>query len=98
MIVNADIVQSAAQATQRDAEPVRAAETAELAAAFDVRFEIEEYTRNSATLQASFETRNGGGKIAEDGLVPAVADVGGNEMFQSIFVDMADARAGLGWR
>jgi hypothetical protein len=42
VVADADVVEHAAKATQGDAHAVGAAEAAELAASFDVRFEVEE--------------------------------------------------------
>ena len=54
VIVDSEEIEHPLEAFQCDAHPVGAAEAAELAAAFDVGFKIENDAGNAAAAQASF--------------------------------------------
>ena len=90
MIVDSYEVENAAEGFQRDAHPVGAAESAVLAAPFEVRFQVKEDAWNSASLETSLQPGNLFGKVAQDLSMPAIADVCGNKVFQHIFVNMPD--------
>ena len=89
MVVDADVVEHAAEAAEGDAHAVGAAEAAELAAAFDVRLQIEEDARDAALGELLFELRDEFGEVAEDEFVAAVAEVGGHEVLEHFFIDVA---------
>ena len=76
VVVDADVIEHAAQAADGDAHSVGAAEAAELAAALQVRLQIENDARDAALLELLFELRNDFGEVAQDALVAAVAQVG----------------------
>src|SRR5208282_5571247 len=57
VIVDADVVQHPAKPAEGNAHTVGAAEAAELPAALDVRFQIEEHARNAAPGQLAFQRR-----------------------------------------
>ena len=48
VVLDADVVEHAAQAAEGDAHSVRPAEAAELAAAFEMRLQVENDARNAA--------------------------------------------------
>ena len=51
MVVDPHVVEHPAQAAQSNTHAVRSTETAELAAAFDMRFEVEEDAGDAASLE-----------------------------------------------
>ena len=55
MVVDVDVVEHAAEALEGNAHAVGPAEAAELAAAFDVRFQIEEHAGDAAALELLVE-------------------------------------------
>ena len=79
----------AAEAADRDPNSVGAAKAAELAAAFYVGLEFKDDARDAALGELLFELRNQVGEIAEDALVAAVAEMGGHEVLEHFFVDVA---------
>ena len=102
VVVDADVVEHAAQAAEGDAHAVGAAEAAELAAAFEVRLQVEEHAGDAALGELLFELRDHFGEVAEDAFVAAVAEVGRHEVLERVFVDVAFAssacRLGVGSR
>ena len=63
-----------------DAHSVGSAESAELAAAFDVRFEVEKHAWNAAALKPGRQLGQSSGEVAQDRFVSAIADVRGHEI------------------
>ena len=95
VVVDADVVEHAAEAADRDAHSVGAAEAAELAAAFDVRLEVDDDAGDAALGELLFELRNHFGEVAKDALVAAVAEMGGDEVLEHFFVDVGDSADGF---
>ena len=89
VVVDADVIEHAAQAAHGDAHAVGAAEAAELAAAFQVRLQVEEHAGNAALGQLLLQLRDQLGEVAQDPLVAAVAQVGRHEVLEHVFVDVA---------
>src|SRR5690606_5689636 len=89
VVIDAGEVEHFAEASQGDAEPVRAAEAAELAATFDVRFHVAEHPGYAPFLQLLFQLGNRRGEVAHDPLVGAIAQVGRHEIFEGLFVDVS---------
>ena len=59
-----------------------------MAAAFDVRLEIQEHTGDAAAVQAFFDRGDDPREIAEDALVARIAKIGWDEMGEMVFVDV----------
>ena len=91
VVVDADVVEHAAEAADGDAHAVGPAEAAELAAAFEVRLQVENHAGDAALGELLFELRDDFGEVAEDALVAAVAQVGRHEVLELVFVDVLRA-------
>lgn len=94
MIIDTGVIEDAAEAAEGDAHAVGAARATVLAAAFDVRLEIEKDAGNAAAMELLLDRWQNAGEIAENPLVNGVADVGGHEMGKFVFVDVL----GVGFR
>ena len=68
------------------AHAVRAAEAAELSAAFQVRLQIEEHAGDAAAAEFPLHGRQDAAEVAENRLVAALADVGGHIVLQRLLV------------
>src|SRR5207247_9174501 len=86
VIPYAHLIEDAAEAAQGDAVAVRAAEAAELAAALDVRLQVEEEARDAALPQRLGEGRKVQLQVAEESAVVGAALVGGAEVRQCVLV------------
>ncbi len=91
MIFDADVIEHAAESAESDAHPIGATKAAELATALEMRFEIDDDAWNAAFLQLLLKLRNRFGEIAKDPFVAAVAQIGGHEVSERLFVDVLNA-------
>ena len=98
VIVDADVVQHAAETAEGDAHAVRPAEAAELPAAFEVRLQVEEHAGDAAAGELALQRGQDLAEVAEDRLVARIAQVGGNEIGQLVFLDVAPFGCRLGRR
>src|SRR5688500_10790285 len=76
VIADADVIEYAAEAPQGDAHAIRPAEAAELAAAFDVRLQVEKNARHAPLFQLLLDRGDQLLEVAKDQLVAAVPHVG----------------------
>ena len=95
VVVDADVVEDAAKAADRDAHSIGAAEATELAAAFDVGLELDDDARDAALGELLFEQRDYFREVAKDSLVATVAEVGWHEVLEHFLIDMAGLAPGL---
>src|SRR5262245_61576974 len=86
VIADADVVEEAAEATEGNAHAVRTAETAELAATFHMRLQIDEDARYAALFELLLERGNVVLEIAEHQLVAAVSAVGRDKVLECFFI------------
>ena len=80
VVADPNVIEHAAQPAQRNAHPIRAAEPAELAAAFHVRLQVEKYARHAALFQLLLDRRNQLLEVAQHEFVAAVAAISGDKV------------------
>lgn len=96
MVADAGVVEDSAERPQGDANAVGAAEAAELAAAFNVRLQVEKHAGDPAAFELLLQLGDEFAEVDEDPFVAAVALVGRDEVLERFFVDVGRATDRLG--